>query len=306
MKNVIISYNMPDMDGIGCMYAYAELLNKENKKTDYSIFGIPKKEVGIVCELFNIELNATNNINEDDKIILVDTNTIMEVKENINIMNVIEIIDHHKLSEDVKRMLNAEVQIEEVGAAATLVAEKYKASNYTISRNAAILLYYGIISNTVNLNSKVTTKRDRKMAEWLKKCCDDISEEKIKEIFERKSEIDNSLREEMEVEYKDPFLKLSWSMGQLEVANVDKFLMEREEEIREVLKQVQQEKDVEYLSVNCVDTLNGYAVIVAFNQKTENLISELLNIKFVNGKAKINEFMTRKEIIKIVRGKYGR
>ena len=28
MKNIILSYNMPDMDGVACMYAYSELLNK--------------------------------------------------------------------------------------------------------------------------------------------------------------------------------------------------------------------------------------------------------------------------------------
>ena len=49
---VLMDVDMPDMDGVGCMYAYAELLNRENNKTDYAIFGIPKKEVRIVCDLF--------------------------------------------------------------------------------------------------------------------------------------------------------------------------------------------------------------------------------------------------------------
>ena len=77
-------------------------------------------------------------------------------------------------------------KIEEVGAAATLVAEKYKLFNYEISRNAAILLYYGIISNTVNLNSKITTDRDRKMVEWFKKILHRYFRRKNKEIFEKK------------------------------------------------------------------------------------------------------------------------
>ena len=54
----------------------------------------------------------------------------------------------------------------------------------------------------------------------------------------------------MEVEYKDPFLKISWSMGQLEVANVDGFLEKEEKEIRKILDEVQSEKNVEYLSIN--------------------------------------------------------
>lgn len=306
MKNIILSYNMPDMDGVACMYAYSELLNKQEQKTGYFINGEPKKEVKIVCEMFDIKLESEKSISDEDKIILVDTNQPFELNQKIKLNNVIEIIDHHKKSEELDKMPNAKIQIEEVGAAATLVAEKYKLFNYEISRNAAILLYYGIISNTVNLNSKITTERDRKMVEWLEKSCTDISEEKIKEIFEKKSIFENSLREEMEVEYKDPFLKISWSMGQLEVANVDGFLEKEEKEIRKILDEVQSEKNEEYLSINCVDILNGYSIIIAQNKKTEELISDLLNINFSNGKAKANQFLTRKEIVKIVREKYGK
>ena len=42
------------------------------------------------------------------------------------------------------------------------------------------------------------------------------------------------------------------------------------------------------------------------NKKTEELISDLLNVNFSNGKAKANQFLTRKEIVKIVREKYGK
>ena len=95
-------------------------------------------------------------------------------------------------------------------------------------------------------------------------------------------------------------------MGQLEVANVDGFLEKEEKEIRKILDEVQSEKNVEYLSINCVDILNGYSIIIAQNKKTEELISDLLNVNFSNGKAKANQFLTRKEIVKIVREKYGK
>lgn len=306
MKNIILSYNMPDMDGVACMYAYSELLNKQEQETGYFIKGKPKKEVKIVCEMFDIKLESEKSINAEDKIILVDTNQPFELKQEIKLNNVIEIIDHHKKSEELYKMPNAKIQIEEVGAAATLVAERYKLFNYEISRNAAILLYYGIISNTVNLESKITTDRDRKIVEWIKNSCTDISEEKIKEVFEKKSIFENPLREEMEIEYKDPFLKISWSMGQLEVVNVEEFLEKEEKEIRKILDKVQSDTNIKYLSINCVDILNGYSIIIAQNKKTEELISDLLNVNFFNGKARVNQFLIRKEIIKIVREKYGK
>lgn len=88
-----------------------------------------------------------------------------------------------------------------------------------ISRESAILLYYGIISNTMNLKIKLTSQKDIEMANWLKQQTPEINDEITTQIFVEKSQIGDSLREEMKVEFKDQFMSISWSMGQLEVAN---------------------------------------------------------------------------------------
>ena len=47
----------------------------------------------------------------------------------------------------------------------------FKYNNIELSRESAILLYYGIISNTINLKSKVTTARDISILNYLKEYC---------------------------------------------------------------------------------------------------------------------------------------
>ena len=197
-------------------------------------------------------------------------------------------------------------QIEPIGAASTIVAERFKNSNLDISRESAVLLYYGIISNTMNLKIKLTTQRDIDMANWLKSLVPEITYEITTNIFVKKSEIGDNLREEMEVEFKDQFMSISWSMGQLEVANVEDFLNKYESDIRNILDTVSKEKDVEYISVNCMDIINGYSIIVALNDKTADLISKSIGIKFTNLKAKTNELVSRKEIVKIIRNIYSK
>ena len=95
-------------------------------------------------------------------------------------------------------------------------------------------------------------------------------------------------------------------MGQLEVANVEDFLNKYESDIRNILDTVSKEKDVEYISVNCMDIINGYSIIVALNDKTADLISKSIGIKFTNLKAKTNELVSRKEIVKIIRNIYSK
>ncbi len=304
MRKIVTSYINPDMDGISLMYAYTEYLRKKGERADYYFEGSLKKEVQIILDKFNISLNNVDDINADDEIVLVDTNYLRELSKKVKPEKIIEIIDHHNQEDWINKYPNINVHIELIGAAATLVAEMYKNNNVAISRESAILLYYGIISNTMNLKIKLTSKKDIDMANWLKEQVPEITEDVTREIFEKKSEIGDNLREEMEVEFKDQFMSISWSMGQLEVANVDKFLEKYERDIREILMNVSFENRVDYISVNCMDIINGYSIIVANDEKTAKLISEAIGIQFNDLKAKTDKLISRKEIVKVVRDIY--
>lgn len=304
MRKIVTSYVKPDMDGISAMYAMAEYLRKTGHDANYYYEGQARKEVAIILDTYNITLDNSIKIDENDEIILVDTNGIEELPKDIKETQIVQVIDHHRMTEWLSKQNNIDAQIELIGAAATLVAERFFYNDIAISRESAILLYNGIISNTMNLKINITSEKDIKMAEWLKSKCTEISEQKTKEIFIKKSDILDRLREEIEVEFKDPFVTISWSMGQLEIANVEEFLERHEEKVLTVLRSVKQENNVQYISVNCMDIINGYTIVLAENEDTANLISRATNIKFEGTKAKIDKLVSRKEIVKVIREKY--
>lgn len=304
MRKIVTTYINPDMDGLSIMYAYTEYLRKTGNNANYYFEGSLKKEAEIILDYFNIKLDNIVDISDTDEIIIVDTNSLRELSTRIKKDKIIEIIDHHKQEDWLNDANNINVHIELIGAAATLVAEMFKNNNIDISREAAILLYYGIISNTMNLKIKLTSAKDIEMANWLQSRIPEITEDVTNEIFEKKSMIGDNLREEMEVEFKDQFMNISWSMGQLEIANVDNFLQQYEQSIRNILNQVSKENDVEYISVNCMDVINGYSVIIANDEKVAKLITDATGIKFENLKARVNELLSRKEIVKIIREIY--
>ena len=304
MRKIVTSYIKPDIDGISSMYAYAELLRKMGYNAEYYYEGQARKEVQIVLETYGIKLKIVSQIFSDDEVILVDTNGLRNLPKAINANQIKEVIDHHKMNEWLSKQRDIKIQIEMIGAAATLVAERFKNNNIDISRESAILLYNGIISNTMNLKISMTTQKDKEMAHWLKQKYPEITEEKTRAIFIKKSEITDRLREEMEVEFKDEFITISWSMGQLEIANVEEFLNRNEEKVRAILKKVKDENNVDYISVNCMDIINGYTIILAENEATANIISDAINVKFIKLKAKIDKLVSRKEIIKIIRAIY--
>lgn len=308
---IVTSYTEPDIDGTSCMYAYAELLNKQGEEANYFVWGTPKQEVLIVCEIFGIELKGLkeNELTEDNEFIAVDLNGKDQMHEAITVSNLSEIIDHHSLSRFLPMYTSVKrVQIDRLGAAATIVTERYRASGFIPSREAAILLFYGIISNSINLKASITNKRDIEACNWLKSICKDISEEKIKEIFIRKSKIEDcNLRSEMECEVALNLPDFDVIVAQLEIANLEEFLSNKKDNIMEVMNDVKNEGKADFVFVNCVDILNGYIIVLAVDDESREFVKKTFGYEFdENGVAKINRIIQRKEMTRILREKYKR
>ena len=301
MNKIVVTYKNADLDCVASAYAYAEYLTKIGIDSLYYISGIVQDEVNIVCKIFNILLS--NKILEigDEDIIVVDTNTLSSV-DYVKPQNIVEIIDHHPDSGDIKYCENAVLRLYEVGAVCTIIAEMYKENNINISRESAILLYYGIISNTVNLKSKVTTQRDINILEWLKSQCNEIDERIVAKIFEEKSKFDiKNLRRFMEVEEKFILNTDEMIIGQLEIINALEFLDRYKYTIDEIIKAVYDDYKVKYIFINIIDILNGYHLIYAFDESSIVYFEEKFNVNFINGVYKEDTIVLRKEIKKYLK-----
>ena len=161
---------------------------------------------------------------------------------------------------------------------------------------------YGIISNSINLKSKVTSKKDIEITEWLKSKCKEISEEKIEEIFTEKSNIDTSnLRKEIEAEYVVEYKNKKITLGQLEIVNVKEFLKENESRLKEILNEIKKEKGIDYIFINCVDILKGENIILTIDKETENFLYDEFGFEFEDGKSCLKKFVQRKEIMNELR-----
>lgn len=303
-KKIVVTYENADLDCVASAYAYSEYLNKKGEKSSYFISGIIQKEVDIVAREFNIDFSNSAKEIKDEDIIVVDTNTLSSINY-VNPNNIIEFIDHHPNSGDIKYCKKAKLNLYEVGAVCTIIAEMFKNNNIEMSRETAILLYYGIISNTVNLKSKVTTNKDYLMTSWLKQQCNDINESIIFKIFEEKSQIDiNNLRRAMEVEEKFICNNDEMIIGQLEIVNAYEFFIKYKYNIDNILSKVQKEYNVKYSFINIIDILNGYHFIYACDNNSKSYIEEKYNVKLNEGIYKEEKIVLRKEIKKYLNEVY--
>ncbi|HLD88902.1 MAG TPA: DHH family phosphoesterase, partial [Candidatus Nanoarchaeia archaeon] len=199
-KVLVTSYVNPDLDGIASSYAYAELLRKTGINAVAGIFGKPHTEAEFVFSKIDVKLMKGDKlIKACDGVVLVDVSSAHNMSKKINPKKVVEIIDHRE--QKARDFPNAKMQIERVGACATLIAEKFYDKKIKISKESALFLYSAIVSNTINFKGRVTTKRDKNLAEWLKQFFE-MPKNHVYEMFKYKSKIGSSLKRFMIQDFK--------------------------------------------------------------------------------------------------------
>lgn len=294
---LVIPYRDPDLDGTASAVAYAEYLQKTGRPARAGVLRSPGKEANYVLDKVEVELHDAEDVEEQAaEVVLVDDSSIRALNNQIDPARVVEIIDHRK-EYNLEEFPNVEkVQIELVGAAATLIAEKFYENNLDVSQDSALLLYAAIISNTLNFQASVTTERDRKMVEWLK---DQISIEEgfVRKMFEHKSEILEPLKQVFIQDWKNRTMgEKTVGMAQMEIVDVDEFVSERREEIISALKEIKNEENLDLVFLTCADLEEGFNIYLTIDQETEKLLSEALDIEFEDGKAVRDDMLLRKEI----------
>jgi len=299
---LITSYVNPDLDGLASAIAYGEFLQKTDKKVVVGIIGVPHEEAQYVLDRFGFEYpQILSNTDDFNEIILVDASDLNGLEGKIAAEKVIEIIDHRKVHQ-ADKFPYAKVQIELVGAAATLISEKFIQNKIAISKESATLLYAAIISNTLNFQGKVTTERDKKAAIWLNKIAQ-LPENFWRDLFLAKSDLSgNKLAERIEGDFAWFTMgKKKIGIAQIEMIGSKKLLQERINEILETLKVLQEKMDLDYIFQNTIELEEIKNFFVTSDPKSQKLLEKILKLKFTNNIAERSSLIMRKEIVPLLK-----
>lgn len=302
MKLLVTPYKNPDLDGTACAFGYAEFLRKNGKDVMAAVFGKPHREAQFVLDKFDIPAleNAEKVVNNIDGIIIVDASDLRGLSDKIDPKKVIEIIDHRKIHE-AHKFPNAKAQIELVGSAATLIAEKFYNNKTTISPESAQLLFSAIVSNTINFQANVTTERDHKMADWLKTKFS-LPDNYVHEMFSDKSQFKKSLKETIIDNFATfHFNNHNLGIAQLEIINVSEFIRENLVKIEKILEALKKERSLDLIFLTCIDLEKVFNEIVIIDEKTQKFVEQALKVKFKDRVTKRDGILMRKEIVPLIK-----
>ncbi len=299
---MVTSYEHPDLDGTASAAAYAYLLSTQGVPATAAIFSSPQQEVVIAYEYFKGPLPSQGEpfLAQNPDIILVDVSDSDDLASSIDPHRVIEVIDH-RIVHRLDGFPNAKTQMELVGSCATLIAEKFAALPMVPPLEYAGPLYGAIVSNTINFKATVTTPRDRQMAEWLNDSLK-LSSAFVHDFFKQKSALTEPLSMVLEKDYKQLELggKLC-SIFQLEIVDAEQFLRDHLRQLEQIMEDTRHQKNVDVLFVNCIDIEKGYNSIYASDQATQNIVSLILGVQFINNIATTKTIVMRKQMTPLLK-----
>lgn len=303
MKNqtLVTTYTNPDLDGVACAIAYAEFLQKRNRKAIAAFFGVVHREARFALKTFAVPQpeHAEKILLKNPSITLVDASDTRGISEKINPVNVIEIIDHRKRNE-ADKFPNATVHIELVGAAATMIAEKFLHEHISISPTSAALLYSAIVSNTVNFQADVTTDRDKKMARWLLTFFS-LPKNYVHEMFMAKSVFEESLIDTIRNDFATFVLNgITIGIGQLEMMNGENFVNGERNDLEVILKKMKAEKKLNTAFLSVIDVEKRGNTFLAIDALSKKLLTEILGVRFSKNIAQKDGIIMRKTIVPLL------
>lgn len=166
MSILVFGHKNPDTDTICSAIAYTELKNKLGKDVKAVRLGEINEETKYALNYFKVEKPELVENVAGKEIILVDHNERTQTAEGFEEAKVLELIDHHRISNfNVDEPLYA--RLEPVGCTATIILKLFKENNLVPSKETAGLMLSAIISDTLLFKSPTCTECDVKAGKEL-------------------------------------------------------------------------------------------------------------------------------------------
>ena len=166
MSILVFGHKNPDTDTICSAIAYAELKNKLGKDVKAARLGEINEETKYALNYLKVEKPELVENVAGKEIILVDHNERTQTAEGFEEAKVLELIDHHRISNfNVDEPLYA--RLEPVGCTATIILKLFKENNLVPNKETAGLMLSAIISDTLLFKSPTCTECDVKAGKEL-------------------------------------------------------------------------------------------------------------------------------------------
>ncbi|MFC4404452.1 manganese-dependent inorganic pyrophosphatase [Gracilibacillus xinjiangensis] len=295
-QTLIFGHKNPDTDTICSAIAYAELKQAIGEDVEAVRLGEVNNETQFALDHFNVSApRMVENVSDEvDQVILVDHNERQQSAEDIDRVQVLEVIDHHRIANfETKDPLY--YRAEPVGCTATILNKMYKEKNVTIKKETAGLMLSAIISDSLLFKSPTCTEEDIQAAKELAEIAGVDSEKYGLDMLKAGADLsDKSASELISLDAKEFDMNGNKvEIAQVNTVDVDEVLALRSE-IEPVIEKTVTDKGLKLFVFVITDILNNDSVVLAVGEAEEK-VAEAFNVTLDNKTAKLEGVVSRKK-----------
>ncbi len=226
------------------------------------------------------------------KVVLVDHNEAAQSVTGLEQVEILEIIDHHRLA-DIQTSQPVSVRNEPVGSTNTILTSMYQEFGVVPSPKIAGLMASAILSDTVMFKSPTSTSKDRIMAERLAKIADVSLEELGRELFSNSSAADKPAEELLKSDYKKFHISgQNLGVGQITCIDSSVFIA-RKQEFLDVMNTVRKQQELDYVILMLTDVLSEGSYL--FYYGNDDVIAQAFNCMPEDNQVFLPGVMSRKK-----------
>lgn len=268
-KKLIFGHLNPDTDSICSALAYADLKTKLGENVEAVKLGPVNKETAYALEYFGfLAPRSIEKVDEDvENVILVDHNEFQQSVSNIREVNIVEVIDHHRVA-NFETANPLYFRVEPVGCTATIIKKMYEENNVAIPKEIAGLMLSAIVSDSLLFKSPTCTEEDVVAAKELAEIAEVDLEEYGLNMLKAGADIsDQPVSEWISMDSKE----FTMAGKKVEIAQVNTVdtasIYERQEELEAEINRVIEEKDLKLFLFVVTDILNSNSEVLALGEE---------------------------------------
>ncbi|MFJ5793802.1 manganese-dependent inorganic pyrophosphatase [Bacillus atrophaeus] len=295
-KILIFGHQNPDTDTICSAIAYADLKNKLGFNTEPVRLGQVNEETKYALDYFKKESPrlVETAANEVNGVILVDHNERQQSIKDIEDVQILEVIDHHRIA-NFETSEPVYYRAEPVGCTATILNKLYKENNVTIEKEIAGLMLSAIISDSLLFKSPTCTEQDVAAAKELAEIAGVDAEEYGLNMLKAGADLSKKTVEELiTLDAKE------FNLGgkKVEIAQVNTVDIEdvkkRLPELEAALSEVIAEKNLDLFLLVITDILENDSLALAIGDQTDK-VEKAFNVTLENNTALLKGVVSRKK-----------
>lgn len=297
-KVLIFGHKNPDTDTICSAIAYAHLKTQLGEDVEAVRLGEVNGETQFALNQFKVE--APRLIEkagtEVEQVILVDHNERQQSVDDIKDVQVLEVIDHHRIS-NFETSDPLYYRAEPVGCTATILNKLYKENNVEIPSDVAGLMLSAIISDSLLFKSPTCTDQDVAAAKELAAIAGVQAEIYGLDMLKAGADLsDKTVKELITLDAKE----FEMASNKVEVAQVNTVdtdeVFAKQDEIEQAISSVISEKGLDLFVFVVTDILENDSVVLALGEKA-NTVEKAFNVSLENNKAVLKGVVSRKKQI---------